>query len=156
MRFLSTLLFTLLTTFAYSQQIVYWIGGTPGKECSWHVPSNWDNGRVPNVFSHVIISTIGSGHHAQPVISELIEVTSIDIYPGSSLTISETGEVVIDGEFSYTEGILNYGGNIFNAGKINICNIEGIRPEDMHTTILGEGMVIIDGRPSEVKIMAAK
>ena len=107
-----------------AQNSIIWKGGTPGKETSWNEPKNWDLNQIPDFNSHVVIKSINSGHQSQPRIDSRVAVASIEIHSGSTLIIGERGDVLIDGEYTFSQGIVNYGGKFINNGKIELRNIE--------------------------------
>lgn len=109
---------------AIAQNSSTWIGGTPGKETKWNEPKNWDTNRVPDENTHVIIKKTNSGHFAQPIISDQVQVAWIEIRQGAALNISASGQLIIDGTDTYSEGISIYGGTIQSTGKIILKNID--------------------------------
>ena len=125
MKNLFILLLTFTTTHLTAQNTTTWIGGTPGKTTNWNEPRNWTGHHVPDEFSLVIIAQTNSGHHAQPHINGAVTVAGIEIHSGANLTISETGELTVDGEYTYSEGVVNYGGKLINNGKVILKNIDG-------------------------------
>ena len=137
-------LLTLITTFATAQTTAIWVGGTPGKETKWNEAKNWSNYRVPDEFSNVIIKNNNSGHQAQPVISGVVEVSSIEIQASACLTISDDGEIIIDGTGFYSKGISNYGGNLVNEGVIDLRNIDRVTASHFEGKIQGKGMVLVN------------
>lgn len=112
------------TTFSFAQTFAEWKGGTPGDENNWHNAKKWSNNRVPDEFTIVIIELPNTGHFAQPVIKEKVEVIGIEIYANANLTIETSGSVLIDGTDFYSEGIVNIGGKLTNKGLINLVNLE--------------------------------
>ena len=140
-------LLTLLSTTAIAQNTVTWKGGTPGKEQAWNEARNWSDNRVPDVFSNVIIKALETGHHAQPLIEESLEVASIEIQAGASLTIKESGKVLIDGTDTYTLGIVNYGGNLINDGTISLKNIDESSADRLYNSSQGSGIVFLNMLP---------
>lgn len=147
-------LLTLTSTFACAQNTATWIGGTAGNETSWNEPRNWDNYQIPDEDSHIIIKPLNTGHFAQPIINEHVEVASIEIYAGASLTIEANGKVLIDGSVSYTEGIVNYGGSLINEGQISLQHIGNLSTEKLQITMKGDGLVMVDGSPINDKLLA--
>jgi len=99
---------------------------------------------------------MNSGHHAQPEIESNIEVASIEIQAGASLTIGEKGEVLIDGEYNFTEGIVNYGGSIINDGIISLFNVDGFTSEKFLEVIKGKGIAYLDGLSIDEAYFAKK
>lgn len=120
--FLFFMLFYTINSTA--QKSTIWVGGTPGKETKWNEPRNWDNNRVPDENTHVIIKSTNSGHAAQPIISDLVEVAWIEIRQGAALTISASGQLIVNGAETYSEGISIHGGKIQSSGRIILKNIE--------------------------------
>ncbi|MDB4286059.1 hypothetical protein N9933_02035, partial [bacterium] len=100
---------------------------------------------TPDEDAHVVIKVLHTGHYAQPVINESVEVASIEIQAGATLTIEENGEVLIDGEYTYTQGIVNNGGSLINQGQISLLNVEDFSSENFQITLKGKGLVTIDG-----------
>lgn len=131
---------TLLT----AQNTVTWLGGTPGKETKWNEAKNWNNHQVPDEYSNVIIKRLSSGHDAQPVIVENVEVASIEIQSGAQLTIFGSGNLLIDGEYIYTEGISIYGGKLVNGGIINFYNLANDLTNEFLNNIQNTGYVFVD------------
>jgi len=138
-------LFIIISTLSFGQTTAQWKGGTPGNPNSWHEAKNWDNNRVPDEYTFVVIEALNTGHQAHPVIDESVEVAGIEIYGQASLTITNAGEILIDGSFTYTNGIVNYGGKIFNAGVIQLNSIEGYSYKNLQKMMIGEGHCILDG-----------
>lgn len=125
---------------------VIWKGGTPGRETSWNEPRNWSTYQVPDESSQVIIKALHTGHHAQPVINDEIEVASIEVQTGGSLTITKTGKIVIDGVYQYTQGIINRGGSIVNEGQISLIHVDGFQLQNCQITHSGNGKIILDNK----------
>lgn len=104
MKSLLIALFTLISTFAFSQSTVTWKGGTPGKETSWNEAKNWSNNKVPNEFSDVIISDVSTSTFSAPVIKVgTIELNSIIIESNAQLTIETAAKLVVYGN---AEGLM--------------------------------------------------
>lgn len=150
---LSLLVLTMTTSFA--QQTVSWKGGTPGSETSWNEPRNWSNYQVPDDFSHVVIKRLNTGHFAQPVIDQEVEVASIQIQTGATLTVTATGSVLIDGEDQYTEGIVNLGGNLVNDGLITMVNMEDLSTGSAQFSMTGSGSIVLDNTDVTADVMFA-
>lgn len=138
------LLFTLLVITSFAQQPVTWKGGTPGRETAWHEPRNWGNYRVPDESSHILIQALHTGHHAQPIIKDEVEVASITICTGATLTIENGGELTIDGSYQYTLGIVNQGGQLINEGIISLYQLAEEAPELTLTKMRGAGAIWVD------------
>ena len=113
----------LVTDSIMSQRISTWVGGTPGRETNWEEARNWLPNTVPNEHSYVVIEKLNTGHNAQPVIRNNVEVASIQILSGN-LTIAENAGLLIDGMYSYSEGIMLYNGSLINKGKINLIGLD--------------------------------
>jgi hypothetical protein len=151
---LSLLVLTLTSGFA--QQVVTWKGGTPGRETAWNEPSNWSNQQVPDEDTHVLIERLHTGHYAQPVIDDWVEVASIRIHAGASLTVTESGEIVIDGSWQYSPGIVNLGGNLVNDGLIQLVDIAEESTERMIREDWASGLLLLNGQPLESAGLARK
>ncbi|MFT4665447.1 MAG: hypothetical protein ACI9RM_000982 [Ulvibacter sp.] len=72
-------------------------------------------------------------------------MASIEILAGASLTIKESGEVLIKGEYSYTNGITCYGGSLINNGPINFFHIDTFSSKDFQEMVKGNGLIFLDG-----------
>ncbi len=82
------LFFTLffMTITGSAQQLVTWVGGTPGKTTNWHEARNWSNNKVPDQFTHVLIPDVSFSSFAEPVInSGIAEVASITLVSNAQL-----------------------------------------------------------------------
>lgn len=138
-------IFLIIATFGsfsvFSQQTAEWIGGTPGVESEWFIPSNWNTNRVPDEDTKVVIRGTHSGHLAMPVIWQEAEALQIDIISGGSLTILETGSLSIDGESFYTKGICVFGGELKNFGLIELIHLESNLTGRLGEYSLQEGKV---------------
>lgn len=154
MKTLAILLLSLLSTATIAQQTVIWKGGTPGKETSWNEARNWSNYQVPDEDTDVVIKALHTGHHAQPVIDGRVEVRSIELHTGTSLTIKEKGKLLIDGAEDYTLGIVNYGGMLYNDGLIYLTQIEDFSAEKFAAHVLGNGSLFMDSLPSDSSYIA--
>ncbi len=148
-------LLVLALTSSFAQQSITRKGGTPGHETSWNEPRNWSNYQVPDEFSHVVIQVLNTGHFAQPVIDQEVEVASIEIQAGASLTVTVTGSVLIDGENQYTEGIVNLGGNLLNDGLITMLNMEDFSAERPQFSMKGSGLVVLDNTDVTSEVLFA-
>ena len=112
------------TSLGFAARSIVWKGGTPGKETSWNEPRNWDKNEVPDEDSRVVIKSMNTGHNAQPVIKDPITVNAVEIHPNAKLVIASTGQLVIDGEYFYSEGISIMGGKLESEGRISLRNID--------------------------------
>lgn len=146
MKSLSVLSLVFLSFNLLAQDIIYWKGGTPGKETNWEEPRNWNTHKIPGSSSHVIISALNSGHNAQPKIQNKIEVASIEIQNGATLSIKPNGELIIDGEFTYSNGISIFGGQLLNNGLIEIKNIGNFDEASFLNALAGNGDLLIDNK----------
>ena len=156
MKTILSILASFTTLFTFAQEPVTWLGGTPGQATSWHVATNWSNHQVPDENTIVIINNSNTGHHAQPVISQPVEVRSIEIYNGASLQVTQQGGILIDGTFDYTEGIQVYGGHLINNGFVVLHNTDGHEHQDIATIIEGEGMVMMDDKEIRKTVIVSK
>ena len=112
------------TTATIPANTTNWKGGTPGRVDSWNEPRNWSTNDIPNEDSHVVINAGNSGHNAQPVISDHVQVASINIMSNAKLTIRKTGDLLVDGTDTFSEGVSLRGGQIQVDGKIRLKNID--------------------------------
>lgn len=142
MKTLLMISFFLACTPLFSQSTAEWIGGTPGAESEWYVPANWSNQRVPDEDTRVIIRGSHSGHEAMPVVWQEVEVLQIDIYNDASLTVMESGSIIINGESFYSEGIAVYGGELENFGTIKMINIDSERANEFSQYCHNNGRVL--------------
>ena len=135
---LITLLSILAPVFINAQTSISWKGGTPGRETAWNEPRNWDAHRVPNEWDKVIVKMEYNGHFSQPVIDAAVQVAWLEIHPGAELTITSSGQLTIDGTFTYSEGISIYGGSISSAGEIVFKNIDATFIANLAPSLLEE------------------
>lgn len=154
MKALIITLLTFVTTISLSQNTFIWTGGTPGKETKWSESGNWSNNQVPDENSFVIIKAMNTGHGAQPVVKERIEAASIEIQAGATLTVTEKGEILIDGSYTYSAGIVSYGGELINQGVINLVNIEGLTAGNFNIEMQGKGLIFVDSMPLQTRLLA--
>lgn len=140
------LLLCLSTTLLYTQEVLVWKGGTPGKETSWNEAGNWDKNVVPGEDTHVIIKSLNTGHYAQPEISGKVIVTSIELQSKSLLKINESGTLIIDGTYTYSQGILIFGGRLLNNGTLSFNNVDVAPREIIALQEMNHGHFFIDGR----------
>ncbi|KAA3624816.1 MAG: hypothetical protein DWQ02_22615 [Bacteroidetes bacterium] len=141
------LLLSLLSVFAFSQKTLTWKGGTPGNEHDWYEPKNWDKNIVPDEDSYVIIKRLNTGHDAQPVIAEKVIVAYIELQSRSILTISNKGSLILDGSYTYSEGINFYGGQLLNEGVLNLKGIEFSNFNVIAHHIKGNGKTLVNNKP---------
>lgn len=154
MKNLLFVLLTFATTFASAQITANWKGGTPGQETNWNYAKNWSNNQVPNEFTHVVIADNNTGYVAMPVINSYVAVASLQIKPNASLTISGKGTLDIDGEYTYSNGIMMYGGQLINNGKIMLSHVELEYGAFQLDKIQGDGRLFIDGQLMNGDILA--
>ena len=124
MKTLIVALFMLSSTILSAQETIRWEGGTPGNETNWNEARNWSGHQIPDEISLVVIKKQNSGHNAQPVITNDVVVAEIEIHSGAVLTISNNATLIIDGEFTHSEGLVNYGGTLINHGILIEKNID--------------------------------
>lgn len=144
MKTLIIAILTFSTSLIVAQNTVTWIGGTPGNETSWDEPRNWSDNKIPNENSIVIIKYANSGHNAQPVITEKVEVASIEVQANAQLTIKKDAELIIDGSFTYSEGISVYGGEVINKGTVHLYSLSVDVTEDYLNQIQNTGYVFME------------
>ncbi len=118
------LISTFLPLLINAQTTITWTGSTPGKETKWNEPKNWDAYRIPNEDDKVIIKMDNNSHFSQPVINEEVHIVWLEIHAGAELTITTTGQLILDGSYTYSQGISMYGGNLSSEGEIIFKNIE--------------------------------
>ncbi len=156
MKTLLIAILTLATTTLFAQNTVIWKGGTPGKENNWNESKNWSDNQVPDENTNVIIKAMNTGHFAQPVVDEAVEVASIELQAGAKLTVTASGSVMIDGSDIYTIGIVSYGGILVNKGLINLINIDNFSTVDFQEIHSGNGTVLLDNQSINAKYYAKK
>ena len=145
MKTIMIVLLAVTSNFLFAQQQITWVGGTPGKENRWEEPKNWDAQRVPDENSKVLIKTCYSGHNAQPIINTSVDVASIELQDGARLTINGQAKLIIDGTYTYSQGIVNYGGHIINEGIIQLNEIANTENLTMLDSSSGSGKILFDG-----------
>lgn len=133
-------------TSVFTQNQITWVGGTPGQETDWMTAKNWDQNKIPDEFSNVIIKQNNSGHFSQPTLDQETVIASLELQSRAQLTIKKDGTLVIDGEAVYSEGILIYGGIIRNDGLILVQNIEDYLPYEIISQIKGNGHIYLDSQ----------
>jgi hypothetical protein len=87
-----------------SQTTSRWNGNTPGHERDWFLAANWSNNRVPDEFSDVIIPVDISIDRNYPVINggtTTVEINSLSIWPGATITLKTGTLSILDPERSY-------------------------------------------------------
>ncbi len=74
-----------------------WKGGFPGRETDWSQSRNWSLGKTPDVFDRVIIPDVSTSTQKYPIVKEgEIEVLSIEVRSGASLTLLRSARIVAD------------------------------------------------------------
>lgn len=126
MKKITLILLIFISISVSSQNKCIWQGGTPGRETMWEEAKNWSGQNLPDEYSLVIIKQINSGHNAQPVINKDVTIAGIEIHTGATLTILNNATLSIDGKYTYSEGLVSYGGEIINNGVLLQINIEPI------------------------------
>ncbi|MDF1865624.1 MAG: hypothetical protein P1U70_12370 [Saprospiraceae bacterium] len=158
MKTLIIAILTFSTSFIIAQNTVTWIGGTPGNETNWEVAKNWSNNQVPNENSVVVIKYLNSGHNAQPIVENFVEVASIEVQANAQLTIEANAELIVDGSFTYSEGISLYGGEVINKGTVHLYSLSVDVTEDYFNKIQNTGYVFMDDqlKIGEEEILSSK
>lgn len=86
---------------ANAQKIATWKGGAPGHATDWNYPANWEEGRVPNEFSWVIIPDVSTSTFSNPVLNDgAVEVWSLQIFSGATLHIGRAARLMVTGQDS--------------------------------------------------------
>jgi len=127
--FVSALFFSFLFVHSLSlkaQKIVYWEGGTPGRESNWNCPDNWSSNAVPDAFCKVVIPDVSTRSRVYPVLSHKgAEVNSLTMESGTSLTIQKEGCLVVFDSMERfglndldVRGTLTLKGNLAVAGSL--------------------------------------
>lgn len=145
MKTLIVIALSLITSSVFAQQIVEWKGGTPGNEQSWTEARNWSTNAVPDENSIVVIKYKNTGHNAQPVIQENVHIVSLALHSGSTLNVEEGSELLVDGTYTYSEGISNFGGKLNNQGTLSFINIDHSNLYGIEDMVAGVGNIMIDG-----------
>ncbi len=144
-------LFSLISVFAFSQNILTWKGGAPGNENDWYESKNWDKNVVPDQDSYVIIKRLNTGHDAQPIIEGEVIVACIELQSRALLTVTNKGSLVLDGSFTYSEGIHFFGGRVFNEGIVDFRNIDITNRDAIADWFYGKGKIFVDSKISELQ-----
>lgn len=91
----------LSTQSLHAQKIATWKGGAPGHPTDWNYPANWEEGRVPNEFSWVIIPDVSTSTFSNPVLNgEQVEIWSLQIFSGAKLHIGKSARLIVTGQDS--------------------------------------------------------
>ena len=95
--FCSALLLLANLSSLQGQTTNVWKGGFPGHETDWNQNRNWSLGKTPSVFDHVIIKDVSTSTLKYPVVAEgEIDVLSLEIQAGASLTLLRSARIVAD------------------------------------------------------------
>lgn len=135
----------LISTFLTAQDTHVWKGGTPGNETNWNEPKNWNNHEVPSEDSYVVIPFHNSGHFSQPEISNQVIIAALELQSNAELKVKPSGKLIIDGTYTYSEGISIYGGKLNNYGILELNNIDVSQGKVIALQASNEGRLIIDG-----------
>jgi hypothetical protein len=94
----SILFFVASATMLHAQITNTWKGGFPGHETDWGHSRNWSLNTVPNAFQRVIIPDVSTSTRRYPVVAAgaEVEVQSLEIRAGASLTLSRTARLLAD------------------------------------------------------------
>jgi hypothetical protein len=80
----------------FAQQLVRWIGGTPGQETNWHEARNWSNYKVPDTFSNVLIPDVSTTTFSAPFISGgIVELNTILIESNAQFRLAEGALLIV-------------------------------------------------------------
>lgn len=124
MKLLCTIVICLLyIQVGYSQSKLHWIGGTPGKQTLWDEPKIWSTNRVPTGSDLVVIKSHNGGQFSTPFINEQVVVAQLEIHHNAGLHIAPKGQLIIDGTYTYSTGLSNFGGTLIVEGVIEYINI---------------------------------
>ncbi|HND88603.1 MAG TPA: hypothetical protein PK971_09750 [Saprospiraceae bacterium] len=84
----TVIIIVILSISANAQVTNSWKGGFPGRENDWNCQQNWSLGKSPDIFDNVVIPDVSTASRRYPIIdSGEVEVASIQIRPGASLTL---------------------------------------------------------------------
>ena len=107
MKKLSVLVILCLSMNAYSQKLIQWIGGHPGQETKWECPANWDNNKLPDELSDVMISNQSSHGNFYPIVNSIVKINSLQLLDKTYLNIGPKAVIHIMNTKEY--GFLNLG-----------------------------------------------
>lgn len=145
MRNLIIVILCFVSSVIIAQDVHVWKGGTPGNETNWDEPKNWSNHEVPSEESYVVIKFENTGHYSQPEINGKVVIASLELQSNARLKINSAGELLIDGTYTYTEGITMYGGKLNNLGKLELNNIDVPQTKVIALQAMNEGRLIVNG-----------
>jgi len=93
---LSAALIFAFATNTLAQKVATWKGGAPGRPADWYCPSNWEEGRLPNEFTQVVIPDVSaSGSNAPVLASGEVEIWSLSLQNGASLRIARNAHLTV-------------------------------------------------------------
>lgn len=93
--FVAFIALLLCSASLFAQKTATWKGGTPGRPEEWNCPTNWNEGRVPDEFSRVIIPDVSTSTFHNPVLNEgEVEIWSLQILSGATLRIGKHASLV--------------------------------------------------------------
>jgi hypothetical protein len=96
-------LFSLISLSAQAQKTATWKGGTPGRTTDWNCPTNWEESRVPNEFSDVVIPDVSTSTFSYPVIKQgIVEIASLQCASNARLTTLGDARVIFLDDASTT------------------------------------------------------
>jgi hypothetical protein len=96
--FFTTLLLIANLSSLQAQKTNIWKGGAPGHANDWHYYKNWSAGKTPDVFDRVIIPDVSTSTMKYPIVTKgEIEVLSLEVQSGASLTVFPSARIVTDG-----------------------------------------------------------
>ncbi|KAA3640130.1 MAG: hypothetical protein DWQ02_02505 [Bacteroidetes bacterium] len=146
MRNLIVVILCFVSSIIVAQDVHVWQGGTPGNETNWDEPKNWSNQEVPSEDSYVVIKLNNTGHYSQPEITGKVVIASLELQSNATLKIHPAGELLIDGTYTYTEGISMYGGKLNNLGTLELNNIDVSQTKVIALQAMNEGRLIVNGK----------
>jgi PKD repeat protein len=100
-----------------------WEGGTAGSETNWNTPNNWDDGRVPNATTSVIIPEASIYF---PVITGSYNCQDLQVNDGATATILPGATLNITGDLVVGQG--GTGIFIVNGGTCNVAGVITVLP----------------------------
>ncbi|MBC7774038.1 MAG: hypothetical protein H7246_01265 [Phycisphaerae bacterium] len=98
-----------------AQKTATWKGGSPGKPSEWHCAANWNENRVPNEFSRVIIPDVSTSTFSEPILNNgEVEIWNIEIQSGAALHIGKNARLTVQEQEGYEfavwgEGVIRQG-----------------------------------------------
>ena len=93
--FIALISILAITDSASAQTTNVWKGGFPGRENDWNCSKNWSLGKTPDVFDNVVIPDVSTSTRRYPVVSSgEVEVSSVEVKPGATLTIMRSAHIL--------------------------------------------------------------